>query len=109
MMVSMGRAYIVRATLIGDSMTTHDLDGIIAALDHHQQRATYSAVAALVGRSPRLLMHGKQREQRNSWIVSKSTGKPTGYADAELHPQLTTNEVVLSDRDELARWLASRT
>ena len=70
-------------------MTTHDLDGILAALNHHRQRATYGAVAALVGQTPRLLMHGRPRAQANSWIVSKSSGRPTGYADADVHPELT--------------------
>jgi hypothetical protein len=89
--------------------TIHDLDGIIAALDRHQQRATYSAVAALVGRTPRLLMQKRPRGPQNSWIVSKTTGRPTGYTDADVHPQLTATEMVLSTREELASWLASRT
>lgn len=89
-------------------MTAYDLDGILAALNSHQQRATYSAVAALVGQTPRLLMHGKAREQSNSWIVSKTTGRPTGYADADVHPQLTTQETILTTREELATWLANR-
>ena len=89
-------------------MATHHLDGILAALNQHQQRATYSAVAALVGQTPRLLMHGRPREQNNSWIVSKTTGRPTGYPDAAVHPQLTANETILKTREELADWLASR-
>jgi hypothetical protein len=88
--------------------TTHDLDGVLAALNHHQQRATYSAVAALLGQTPRLLMHGRPRAQENSWIVSKTTGRPTGYADGDVHPQLTANETVLTTREELASWLADR-
>ena len=88
--------------------TTHDLDGVLAALNHHQQRATYSAVAALLGQTPRLLMHGRPRAQENSWIVSKTTGRPTGYADGDVHPQLTANETVLTTREELASWLAGR-
>jgi hypothetical protein len=88
--------------------TTLDLDGVIAALDRHQQRATYSAVAALLGETPRLLMHKRPRTRENSWIVSKGTGRPTGYADGDVHPQLTANEAVLSTREELASWLATR-
>lgn len=88
--------------------TSHDLDGVLAALNHHQQRATYSAVAALLGQTPRLLMHGRPRAQENSWIVSKTTGRPTGYADGDVHPQLTANETVLATREELASWLAER-
>jgi hypothetical protein len=87
---------------------THDLDGILAALNHHQQRATYSAVAALLGHTPRLLMHGRPRAAENSWIVSKTTGRPTGYADTDVHPKLTANEAILTTREELTSWLASR-
>ena len=89
-------------------MTTHHLDGILAALNQHHQRATYGAVAALLGQTPRLLMHGKPREQENSWIVSKTTGRPTGYADDDVHPRLTSNDAILRTREELATWLASR-
>jgi hypothetical protein len=89
-------------------MTTYELDGIITALNQHQQRATYSAVAALLGEAPRQLMRGKPREQSNSWIVSKATGRPTGYADSDMHPRLATNEVILKTREELAAWLAAR-
>ena len=88
--------------------TPHDLDAVLAALNHHQQRATYSAVAALLGQTPRLLMHGRPRAQENSWIVSKTTGRPTGYADGDIHPQLTANETVLTTREDLASWLADR-
>jgi hypothetical protein len=94
------------ATLMATG-TTYNLDGIIAALNQHQQRATYSAVAALLGQTPRLLMHGHPRAPENSWIVSKNTGRPTGYADANVHPKLTANDTVLTTREELASWLAT--
>jgi len=88
--------------------TIHNFDGVIAALNRHQQRATYSAVAALVDQSPRLLMYKRPRTQETSWVVSKATGRPTGYDDADVHPQLTVNETVLSTREELEAWLAAR-
>ena len=87
-------------------MTTYDLDGVLAALNHHQQRATYSAVAALLDQAPRALMQGRPRARENSWIVSKSTGRPTGYADVDLHPALMANATVLMTREDLAAWLA---
>jgi hypothetical protein len=85
----------------------YSLDGIITALDRHQQRATYSAVAALLDQTPRLLMHKQPREQRNSWIVSKTNGRPTGYADDAVHPELTRNERILATGEELAAWLVT--
>ena len=89
-------------------MTTTTLDAILATLHQHHQRATYSAVAGMLGQPPRMLMRGKPRAQSNCWIVSKTTGRPTGYADADLHPQLMSHETVLRTREELAAWLASR-
>lgn len=87
---------------------THQLDDILSVLDRCQQRATYSAVAALVGQAPRALMHGRPRLPTNSWIVSKHTGRPTGYTDADVHPQLLANETVLKTREELEAWLANQ-
>ena len=87
--------------------TTYTLDAVLAALHQHQQRATYSAVAALLGQTPRLLMHGQPRAPENSWIVSKHNGRPTGYRDADIHPELTANEMILTTREELTTWLAT--
>lgn len=89
-------------------MSSLDLDQVLATLNQHHQRATYSAVAGLLDQSPRLLMRARPREQANSWIVSKTTGKPTGYDDAKLHPQLMANASVIATRDELAAWLRSQ-
>jgi hypothetical protein len=88
-------------------MTTHHLDDILSALNHHHQRATYAAVAALVGQTPRLLMRGRPRGPTTCWVVAKDTGRPSGYADADLHPELTANAKILTTREELAAWLAS--
>src|SRR3954468_19088011 len=74
------------------SVTTIDLDLVLAALNQHQQRATYSAVAGLLDQPPRLLMHSRPREPGNSWVVSKTTGKPTCYAESDVHPSLTAND-----------------
>jgi len=38
-----------------------DLDQVLAALNQHHQRATYSAVAGLLDQSPRLLMRTRPR------------------------------------------------
>lgn len=89
-------------------MSTHSLDNILSTLNQHRQRATYGAVAALVGQTPRQVMRDKPRARNNSWIVSKTSGRPTGYADADLHPELTANETVLATREELSDWLDSR-
>lgn len=100
------RGGIVATNLNGASLVTGiDLDVVLAALNEHRQRATYSAVAALLGQSPRVLMHSRARERANSWIVSKTSGKPTGYEEADLHPELMANASVIQTREELASWL----
>lgn len=90
-------------------MAQHTLDDILSALDRHQQRATYSAVASLLDRTPRMLMRGRDRAPGNSWIVSKNSGRPTGYKDEDVHPRLLANEKILMSREELAAWLTSVT
>ena len=65
-------------------------------------------IAAVLDQAPRMLMRGKPRAPSNCWIVSETTGRPTGYADADLHPELMSNEAVLKTREELAAWLASQ-
>src|SRR6516164_7190510 len=68
------------------------LDGIVAQLDAHKQRATYKAVAELVGVLPRGLMSGRPKSFPNSWIVAGSSGSdskrgsPTGYTTNQIHP-----------------------
>lgn len=83
------------------------LDEIINLLDHHGQRATYGAVAQLLGESPRSLLKGREREPRASWIVNRQTGLPTGYQNDQLDPRLTDSAPVLESADELRTWLTS--
>ena len=89
-------------------MLAATMDQILDALDAAEQRATYGAVASLVGVSPRTLMKGRVRSQRDSWIVNLRSGLPTDYDAGLLHPALMANTTVLTTRDELAQWLTSR-
>jgi hypothetical protein len=85
------------------------LDALLTCLASHQQRATYGAVAPLVGSQPRGLMYGRPRSPLNSWVVSKATGKPTGYRDDEIDPQQSkSNPVVFDDPKSLRQWLSER-
>lgn len=81
------------------------MDQILDALDASCQRATYGAVAALLGTAPRTLMSGRARDPRHSWVVSRKTGQPTGYSPDEVHPRLLENARVLGGREELEQWL----
>jgi hypothetical protein len=82
------------------------LDEIVDLLDQHGQRATYGAVAAVVGHSPRSLLKGRERGRRFSWIVNRETGLPTGYPDDQIDPRLKESGPVIATDAELRQWLA---
>ena len=84
------------------------LDEIVDQLDQQGQRATYGAVARLLGHSPRSLLKGRERGRRFSWIVNRETGLPTGYSDDQIDPRVKDSGAIISDYTELDRWLASQ-
>jgi hypothetical protein len=88
-------------------MSEERMDQIIDVLEREQQRATYGAVAALLGKAPRTLMMGRQRDARHSWVVSRKSGTPTGYDPTLMHPALLTHDHIIETREELERWLAN--
>ena len=81
------------------------LDEIVDLLDRHGKRATYGAVARLLGHSPRSLLRGRERGRRFSWIVNRETGLPTGYPEDQLDPRLKESGSVISNDGELRSWL----
>jgi hypothetical protein len=81
------------------------LDEILDVLERTHQRATYGAVAALLGRPPRTLMQGRERDARHSWVVSRATGEPTGYEPDLVHSALKEHDQILGTKEELTRWL----
>jgi hypothetical protein len=87
-------------------MAENNMDQILDRLNDAHQRATYGAVAAVVGSAPRTLMTGRERDLRHSWVVSRKSGQPTGYEADQVHPDLMRSERVLETREELERWLA---
>lgn len=82
------------------------LDVILDALDRHHQRASYGAVAGVLGTTARSVLQGRPKNKRHSWVVNQETGQPTGYHDFLIHPALEERAEVLSSAEELARWLA---
>ncbi len=88
-------------------MLDMQMDQILSALNSACQRATYGAVAAMVGKTPRTLMKGRPRDQRHSWVVNRKNGLPTGYEPAQLHPALQEHAHVIDSRAELAGFLSS--
>jgi alkylated DNA nucleotide flippase Atl1 len=76
---------------------------ILEFLNAEQVRATYGAVAALLGVIPRGM--GAQlgpHTQERSWIVNADTGLPTDYSKEETHPLLQRKADVISSGMELA-------
>jgi hypothetical protein len=89
------------------------LDDIVAKLNERKQRATYGAVAGVVGGWPRWLMKGRARCPRYSWVVAKRTGSPTGYAEGQIDPDCLSqicddSPKVIDGADELKKWLRAR-
>ena len=84
-----------------------DLDDVISRLDRYRQRATYAAVAGVVGLHYRNVMDSRTRSHLNSWVVSKRTGLPTNYGPQDFHPELLTNpNGVIETPKALKKWLA---
>jgi hypothetical protein len=86
-------------------MANPKFEQIIDALHRGRQRATYGAVAALIGRPTYFLMVGRPRDYRHSWIVNKQSGLPTGYGAEDMHPEILSHPEVLSTSLRLENWL----
>jgi hypothetical protein len=87
---------------------------IIRFLNHEQVRATYRAVAGVLGVIPRTM--GAKLGPRcveASWIVSTATGLPTDYDQDEMHPALLHKIEIIATGRELTRrmsaWKAGKT
>jgi hypothetical protein len=82
------------------------LPTIVDRLNEFHQRATYGAVAALVGKTPRNVMQGLKKGWRYSWVVNQETGEPSEYHELQKHPQLFARDTILATPEALAAWLA---
>jgi hypothetical protein len=88
---------------IVDRMLT--LDQILDVLERHRQRATFGAVAGILGREPISLFNGYVRSPKTAWIVSKSTGLPTGTKEEDYPSGLLEKKSVIDAPEELRKWL----
>jgi hypothetical protein len=95
------------------------LQGIVARLDAHKQRATYGAVAELVGVLPRGLMSGRPKSFKDSWIVAGTNGQdsrrgwPTGYSESQIHPDCYRQIVegvdnIIDTGEALKQWISEK-
>lgn len=89
------------------------LDEILRFLNDQQIRATYGAVAEVLGVAPRGLgtLLGSRRPEA-SWVVNASNGLPTDYTQDESHPSLLASADVISTGRalilRLAAWRGAR-
>ena len=88
----------------------HDasLAEIIRFLNHEQVRATYGAVAKVLGIIPRTM--GSRLGPRcveASWIVSTATGLPIDYGEDEMHPALLQKVDVITTGSELTKRMSA--
>jgi hypothetical protein len=83
------------------------LDEILQFLNHDKARATYGAVAEVLGVIPRSMgaRLGTRRPEA-SWIVSAANGLPTDYSEDEWHPALLGQRDIISSGRMLALRLS---
>ena len=86
---------------------------ILDCLNRERVRCTYGAVADVIGGVARgVSQRLETKDPRNSWIVNKDTGEPTGYLDSQKHPALHHTAQVITTgeelRDLLKRYAADR-
>ena len=85
----------------------HSVAAIVEQLARYHQRATYGAVAGLVGTSPRSVMQGRKRDWLHSWVVNQTDGLPSEYHELQIHPHLRERDRILATPEELRDWLAN--
>ena len=85
------------------------LEEVVDFLNRRQLRATYGAVAEVIGRPATFLMSGIPREPRYSWIVNQKSLRPTGYSENECHPALLRKAFVLMSGAEIRDWMSRPT
>lgn len=83
----------------------HSQKAILTLLAKHHQRATYGALATLLGKTPRSLLAGCPRDYLHCWVVNQETGQPTAYPAGMIHPALEERAEILGSADALLAWL----
>lgn len=79
---------------------------ILDCLNRERARCTYGAVGEVLGVIPVAVgRHLGPRRPKASWVVSVVSGQPTGYLDAEKHPELESNRRIIRTGEELRQLL----
>jgi len=82
---------------------------IVRFLSDSKIRATYVAVAGVLGVVPRSMgARLGPHNQTASWIVSSKTGLPTGYTNADIHPDVLTSTQLIRTATDLTVRMQGR-
>ena len=75
---------------------------ILDALNREKTRATYGAVAEVLGVQARSVgqILGMRRPEA-SWVVNDETDMPSGYQLHQLHPELMRRSVIIRSGEQL--------
>jgi hypothetical protein len=98
---------------VSGELSTLSLDAIARRLHARSQRASYGAVAGIVGGIAQGVMGGRTKSHEYSWVVAGSCpgrGWPTGYSEGQIHPEClrqipSGDDNVIDDAENLRRWL----
>ncbi len=88
-----------------DRPVEYAVQNIIDCLNARKVKATYGAVAGILGCIPQDV--GRclgERRREASWIVNKETGKPTGYDCSQIHKDVCDAKMI-ADSEELKKLL----
>lgn len=87
--------------------TAPSVEEVVQFLNGERTRATYGAVAGILGVPPRSVggMLGSRRPEA-SWIVNDDTGLPTEYEQSDWHPDLLSTPEVIRTGHELTLRLS---
>lgn len=95
-------AVFLRSNHLGEQFRKVAIVRILQVLAERKLRATYGAVGGVIGIPPQIVgRHLGKRRPEASWVVSKKSGMPTGYAKHEMHRDLFSNGTVLDTMAEL--------
>ena len=79
------------------------VETVLAYLNREQVRATYAAVAAVVGICPPAMGRALgDRRPEASWVVNAVLGMPTGYKPHQIHPELLRTPKIIRSPQELS-------
>jgi hypothetical protein len=90
-----------------------NLEDIVHELNKRKQRATYGAVAGVLGVSARGVMAGRPRNPKYSWVVAatkQGRGWPTDYRFDQIHHDCLQQiragfDNIIDDSESLKEWL----